>query len=206
MPDELTGLAESERDAHLVERVLDSELVLQGNFLHVWRDRVALPDGGQGEREYVRHPGAVAVLPLLNDGRILLERQYRYPVQQVLLEIPAGKIDPGERTFDCAVRELREETGHEAAQWALAGRLHNAAGYSDEFIEIWFARALRPGPQRLDDGEFIELVSLSEAELDALAGAGRLTDAKTLIALLWLQRWSAGAWPLDWRDLASFTA
>ncbi|MEO7243594.1 MAG: NUDIX hydrolase [Rubrivivax sp.] len=206
MPDALTDPAGFGRDAHLVERELQSELVLQGNFLHVRRDRVVLPDGRHAEREYVRHPGAVAVLPLLDDGRILLERQYRYPVQQVLLEIPAGKIDPGERTFDCAVRELREETGHEAAQWALAGRLHNAAAYSDEFIEIWFARALRPGPQRLDDGEFIELISLTEAELDALACSGRLTDAKTLIALLWLQRWRAGAWPLDWCDVTSLAA
>jgi ADP-ribose pyrophosphatase len=193
-------------DAHLVERGLASVPLLAGNFLQVRRDVVALPDGGRAEREYVRHPGAVAVVPLLDDGRVLLERQYRYPVGRVLLEIPAGKIDPGERTFDCAVRELREETGHEAGEWALAGRLHNAAAYSDECIEVWFARALRPGPQRLDEGEFIELVTVDEREYDALARDGRITDAKTLIALLWLQRWRAGAWPLDWRDAATIGA
>lgn len=193
-------------DGHLVERGVDSEAVFEGRLLRVFRDRVLLPDGHQATREFVRHPGAVAVVPLLDDGRLLLERQYRYPLGQVLLELPAGKIDPGESTFGCATRELLEETGHTAREWALAGRLHNAAGYSDEFIEIWFARGLEAGPQRLDAGEFIELVALDEAELDALAARGELTDAKTLIGLLWLQRWRAGAWPLNWRASATIAA
>jgi ADP-ribose pyrophosphatase len=193
-------------DGHLVERELSSERLFDGRLLQVWRDCVALPNGAQATREYIKHPGAVAVVPLLDDGRLLLERQYRYPLRQVLLELPAGKIDPGESTFRCAQRELLEETGHEAREWALAGRLHNAAAYSDEFIEIWFARGLTAGPQSLDEGEFIELVALSEAELDALVLRGELTDAKTLIALLWLQRWRAGLWPLDWRDPATIGA
>jgi ADP-ribose pyrophosphatase len=187
-------------DAHLTEGTLSSELLLRGNFLRVRRDTVALPDGKQATREYVCHPGAVAVLPLLDDGSVLLERQWRHPLGRVLLELPAGKIDPGETTACCAVRELQEETGYVAREWAYACTLHNAAAYSDEHIEIWFARGLMPGPQRLDDGEFIELVQRTEAELDAAALQGELTDAKTLIGLLWLQRWRSGAWPLTWRN------
>lgn len=197
------GPATGPDDRHLVERTLRSEVVFEGGFLQVRRDLAALPDGTEATREYIRHPGAVAVLPLLDDGRILLERQYRYPLQQVLLELPAGKIDPGESIFACAVRELQEETGHTAREWARAGRLHNAAGYADEVIEIWFARGLVPGPQRLDAGEFIELVAHSGDELDAMARSGALTDAKTLIGLLWLQRWRAGDWPLDWHEAAT---
>ena len=193
-------------DGHLVERMLGAEVLLDGGFLQVRRDTVALPDGRQATREYVRHPGAVAIVPLLDDGRLLLERQYRYPLQQVLLEFPAGKIDPGESTFACAARELQEETGYSAREWACAGRLHNAAAYSNEFIEIWFARGLTAGVQQLDAGEFIELVVLSEAELDVLAARGELTDAKTLIGLLWLQRWRAGAWTLQWQEAATIAA
>jgi ADP-ribose pyrophosphatase len=190
-------------DAHLAEGTLSSELLLSGNFLQVRRDTVALPDGQQATREYVRHPGAVAVLPLLDEGRLLLERQWRHPLGRVLLELPAGKIDPGETTARCAVRELQEETGYSASEWAYACTLHNAAAYSDEHIEIWFARGLRPGVQRLDEGEFIELVELTERELEEAARRGELTDAKTLIALLWLQRWRCGAWPLTWREAAT---
>jgi ADP-ribose pyrophosphatase len=190
----------SQPDAHLVERRLDGEVITQGNFLTVRRDRVALPDGKVATREYVVHPGAVVVVPLLDDGRLLLERQYRYPLQQVLLEFPAGKIDPGEDTFLTGVRELLEETGYTAREWAKACVMHNAAAYSTEGIEIWFARGLTPGAQRLDEGEFIELALHTEAELDALAASGSLTDAKTLIALLWLKRWREGAWALKWRS------
>lgn len=198
--------AMADDDGHLVERPLASEVLLDGGFLHVRRDTVALPDGHEATREYVRHPGAVAIVPLLDDGRLLLERQYRYPLGQVILEFPAGKIDPGEDTLACAVRELAEETGHTAREWAFACRLHNAAAYSTEAIELWFARGLQPGPQRLDAGEFIELVSHTEEELQAMAARGALTDAKTLIGLLWLRQWRSGAWPLDWRRTATMGA
>jgi len=187
-----------EADAHLFERRTSGQTLLKGNFLELRRDEVGLPDGSAATREYVVHPGAVAVVPLLDDGRLVLERQYRYPVGRVLLEFPAGKIDAGEPAFDCAVRELREETGYSAREWARAGVIHNAAAYSTEGIEIWFARGLTPGAQRLDAGEFLELVSMTEAELDALASTGELTDVKTLIGLMWLQKWRAGAWPLSW--------
>jgi ADP-ribose pyrophosphatase len=187
-------------DRHLVERLVDAERVWQGGFLDVRRDTVVLPDGATATREYIVHPGAVMVVPILDDGRLLLERQFRYPMRRVMLEFPAGKKDGGEvSSLATAVRELAEETGYHALEWAHAGILHNAIAYSDEGIEIWFARGLVAGERRLDDGEFIELVSHTEAELDLLAAQGALTDAKTLIGLLWLQKARAGAWPLRWR-------
>ena len=187
-------------DAHLVERFVSSEPRLSGGYLTVVRDTVALPDGTQATREYIRHPGAVAVVPILDDGRIVMVRQYRYAVGSILLELPAGKLDPGEPVLGCAVRELREETGYSARQWARAGGFHNAAAYSTETMEIWFARGLVPGAQRLDPGEFLEVLAVEAAELDRLAAAGGLPDMKTMIGLQWLQRWRAGGWPLQWVD------
>lgn len=190
-------------DGHLIEVAVDSTTLLRGHFLHVQRDTVALPDGAQATREFIRHPGAVMVVPLLDDGRLLMERQWRHPLQRVLLEFPAGKLDPGEEPWACGQRELLEETGYRAGEWAHAAWMHNAPAYSDEGIDVWFARGLEPGPQRLDDGEFIETVAMSAAELDALAAQGELTDAKTLVGLFWFQRWSSGAWPLQWRPAAT---
>ncbi len=187
-------------DAHLVERFVSSEPRLSGGYLTVVRDTVALPDGSQATREYIRHPGAVAVIPILDDGRIVMVRQFRYAVGRILLELPAGKIDPGEPVLACAVRELAEETGYTAREWARAGGYHNAAAYSTETMEIWFARGLQPGPQRLDPGEFLEVLAVDATELDRLAGGGGLPDMKTMIGLQWLQRWRAGGWPLDWVD------
>lgn len=193
MPDAAEG------DPHLIERRVDCETRLEGGFLTVRKDTVSLPDGQLATREYVVHPGAVAVVPLLDDGRLVMVRQYRYPVQQVLLEFPAGKIDPGEPVLECAVRELAEETGYRAREWARAGVFHNAAAYSTEGIEIWFARGLVAGPQQLDAGEFVEVRALHETELDRLAAAGGLSDMKTMIGLHWLTQWRAGRWPLDWQ-------
>jgi ADP-ribose pyrophosphatase len=187
-------------DAHLREHRLSSKVLVDGGFLELRLDHVRLPDGGTATREYVRHPGAVAVLPLFDDGRVLLERQFRYPVGQVMLEIPAGKIDPGESTLVCAARELREETGYTATEWAFACKVHNAAAYSDEVIEIWFARGLMAGEQRLDVGEFIEVCAIPESDFESAAASGRVTDVKTLVALLWLQKWRAGLWALRWQS------
>ncbi len=117
----------------------------------------------------------------------------------MLLEFPAGKIDAGEAPLACAVRELAEETGYRARQWACAGIVHNAIAYSTEGIEIWFARELTLGSARLDDGEFIEVVTHAASELEAMCASGEVTDAKTLIGLLWLQKWRAGQWPLTWQ-------
>ncbi len=185
-------------DAHLIEHFIASETRLSGGFLTVLRDRVRLPDGQEATREFIRHPGAVAIVPILDDGRLVLVRQFRYPVGRVLLEWPAGKLDGKEGAFACARRELREETGYVASEWARAGVFHNACAYSDEGIEIWFARGLRPGVQALDAGEFVEVGQYEEAELIERLQAGEITDMKTALGLLWLQRWRAGGLRLDW--------
>ena len=186
--------------AHLIERRLGGEQVYRGNFLDVRRDTIALPDGQTATREYIVHPGAVMVLPLLDDGRLVMERQYRYALGRVMLEFPAGKLEAGEQVLVCAQRELAEETGYRAAEWARACRIHNACAYSTEGIEIWFARGLRAGQRALDHGELIDVCLMTEAELDALAARGELSDVKTLIALQWLQKWRAGLWPLEWQS------
>jgi len=183
---------------HLRETCLEAREAWRGTFLDVRRDRVALPDGSETVREYIVHPGAVMIVAMLDADRVVVERQWRYPMGRAMLEFPAGKLEPGEPVLDCAVRELIEETGYRAAEWARAGILHNAIGYSDEGIEIWFARGLVAGERSLDAGEFLDV---SEASVDALEEAARLgqiTDAKTLIGLLWLGHWRAGRWPLQW--------
>jgi len=185
-------------DEHLVERRIRSESVYDGDFLKVRRDEVRLPGGRSAFREYVVHPGAVMVVPLTDDGQLIVERQHRYPLDRVLLEFPAGKLDPGETTQQCAQRELREETGFTAREWAYAGRMHNACAYSTEFIEIWFARGLQAGAQQLDEGEFVEFFPVAEDALQARAASGELTDAKTLVGLLKLQQWRSGAWTPAW--------
>ena len=138
------------------------------------------------------------IVPLLGEDRVILERQWRYPMGRAMLEFPAGKLEKNEPVLACAVRELIEETGYRAAEWARAGILHNAIGYSDEGIEVWFARGLAPGERSLDAGEFLDVFECSVAELDELARDGEVTDAKTLIGLLWLANWRAGRWPLVW--------
>lgn len=183
-------------DAHLREETVSRETVFQGRLLQVRRDRIRLPDGGDATREFIVHPGAVMVVPILDDGRLVMERQWRYPLERVMLEFPAGKLEAGEPTLQCAQRELLEETGYRASEWALAGVLHNAIAYSSERIEIWFARGLAAGERRLDEGEFLDLQLVEEAELDRLCATGAVTDAKTLIGLQWLQNWRAGRWAI----------
>ena len=184
---------------HLRETVIEARRAWRGSFLDVRSDRVALPDGSETLREYIVHPGAVMIVPLLDDDRVVVERQWRYPLARAMLEFPAGKLDAGESPQQCAIRELIEETGFRAAEWARAGILHNAVAYSNEGIEVWFARGLVAGERHLDAGEFLEVGTASLAELDELARRGELTDAKTLIGMLWLQNWRAGRWPLEWQ-------
>ena len=187
-------------DQHLIEHRTGGSTLLTGGFLEVRRDDVRLPDGSHATREFVQHPGAVAIVPLLDDGRRVLVRQHRYPVGKVLLEWPAGKLEVGEDPLHCAMRELREETGYSAAQWALAGDIHNAAAYSSETIRLYFARGLTAGDKSPDIGEFVETVCLSEAQLLALDLRGELPDVKTLIGLMWLQQLHSGQRACEWRE------
>lgn len=186
-------------DAHLTEHTLHSTDLLEGHFLHIKRDTVRLPGGEQTTREYVVHPGAVMVVALFDDGRVLLERQFRYPMQRVMIEFPAGKLDAGESSLRCAQRELQEETGYQAREWARAGVLHPVISYATEFIDIWFARGLTAGEQHLDAGEYLDVFSATPAELLAWCRDGQVTDAKTLTGALWLQNVQRGDWTLDWQ-------
>ena len=189
-------------DVHLKEDAMGSELLFQGKFLRAQRDTVRLPDGHSATREYVIHPGAVVVIPLLDDGRVVLERQFRYPVGQVMIEFPAGKLDAGEAPLLCGQRELLEETGYTAREWAYAGVMHLAVAYSTEVIHLYFARGLSLGERQLDEGEFLDVFTATAAELAGWCRDGTVTDAKTLTCALWLQNVLAGAWPLDWQAAA----
>jgi ADP-ribose pyrophosphatase len=171
----------------LEEKRIGGEVVYAGRLLKVHRDRVRLPDGSEGVREYIRHPGAVAIVALSDDGRVLLERQFRYPLARAFIEIPAGKLEPGEDPLETGKRELLEETGYVARQWRRLGLIHNAIGYSDEVIEIWLARGLEQRAPRLAEGEFLEVFSVPLAEAQAMARDGRITDVKTIAGLLWLE-------------------
>lgn len=181
-------------DGHLREHALSSKLLLKGNFLEVRVDTVRLPDGSSATREYIRHPGAVAVLPLLDDGRVLLERQFRYPHDRVFIEFPAGKIDPGEESLVCAKRELLEETGYTATDWHFVCTIHNAIAYSDEHLDLFLARGLKAGEAQLDEGEFLETFTATVPELLQMVKSGEITDVKTVIGSFWLDKFAAGTW------------
>jgi ADP-ribose pyrophosphatase len=189
----------TQEDTHLREQTLSREQLLKGHFLHVVRESVRLPDGGSATREFVLHPGAVAIVPLLDDGRIVLERQYRHPTGKVMIEIPAGKLDPGEGALVCAQRELLEETGYVAREWAQAFTMYPTVAYSDEAIAIWFARGLEHRGARLDEGEFLDVISATPEEFLGWCRDGLVQDSKTLAAALWIQNVTAGTWKLDWQ-------
>jgi ADP-ribose pyrophosphatase len=191
----------SDSEHHLLETLIASETLCEGSFLKGRRDTVRMPDGSTSTREYIIHPGAVVVIPLLDDGRVLLERQFRYPVGRVMTEFPAGKLEPGEDPLRCAQRELLEETGYAAGQWARAGALHLAIAYSTEIIHIFFARDLRAGPRHLDADEFLDVCVLSDEDFHEACRQGGITDAKTLSCALWLQNVRSGAWRLDWQSV-----
>lgn len=183
-------------DAHLNEIKVDGELVYEGHFLKVQRDTIRLPDGKQSVREYIRHPGAVVILPLFDDGSVLLERQFRYPLDQVFIEFPAGKIDAGEDHLACAKRELQEETGYTATDWQFVCTIHNAIAYSDEHLDIYLARGLTAGERKLDDGEFLDIYKAPLSELLEQVRLGKVTDVKTVIGTFWLEKIINGQWTL----------
>jgi ADP-ribose pyrophosphatase len=181
-------------DSQLKETRIDGSVVYDGAFLKVVKDRVSLPDDSVAFREYIVHPGAVVILPLFDDGRVLLERQFRYPLERVFIEFPAGKIDPGEDTLACAKRELQEETGYRASHWQFVCTIHNAIAYSDEHLDLFVARGLTAGERKLDDGEFLETFTATVPELLAMVRSGAITDVKTIIGAFWLEKIVAGHW------------
>jgi ADP-ribose pyrophosphatase len=185
-----------QHDVDLTETCIDSEQVLDGHFLKVRRDTIRLPDGKPATREYVTHPGAVMVIPLFDDGRVLMESQFRYPIGKVMIEFPAGKLDPEEGALACAIRELREETGYTAREFTYLTRIHPIISYSTEFIDIYLARGLTAGERKLDEGEFLETFTATVPELIEWVHTGEISDVKTVIGTMWLEKVLSGAWIL----------
>ncbi len=179
----------------LQELTLDSTQIYRGALLDVRCDRVRLPDGGERHREYVRHQGAAVVIALFDDATLLMVRQHRYPLHRDFLELPAGKIDPGEEPSETAARELYEETGHRARDWRYLGAMHPCVGYSDEKIEIFLARCPeRESDPRPDHGEFVEPLRMALADAIMAVKAGQITDAKTITGLFWAEKVIQNGW------------
>lgn len=175
-------------DAHLIETGVFSEDVFRGKLLHVKRDTVRLPDGTQATREYIAHPGAVMIVPRFPDGKLLLERQFRYPLKRVFIEFPAGKVDEGEEPLATAARELMEETGYSARRWTYLATLHPLITYSTERIEVYLADELEHVGAKLDAGEFIEILTATLDDALTWLERGEITDVKTMLGLLLLAR------------------
>lgn len=178
----------------LTETRVSGAQVFAGALLDVRRDEVRLPNGATAIREYVVHPGAVTIIPVLDSGELLLERQFRYAPGAELIELPAGKIDPGEATLETARRELLEETGYEALSWAYVTTLIPICAYSTERIELWLARGLRHVGRRLDHGEFLDTFTLPLAEALEWVRTGRIIDAKTIVGILWAEKILRAGW------------
>jgi ADP-ribose pyrophosphatase len=176
-------------DHHLREVPLESMLAYQGYYLKLMQDQARLPDGKTAGREYLIHPGAVAIVPILPDGRILLERQYRYPMHQAFIEIPAGKLDLGEDPSECAKRELQEETGFNAQSWKFLGKIHPVISHSTEFIDIYCAQELSFIQSNLDEGEFMDIFGATIQEIDQWIKEGQITDVKTIIGVNWVKEY-----------------
>ncbi len=187
-------MTRSEGDDPLTEHTLDSRLAFEGTFLRLYVDHVRSADGHVGTREYLRHPGAVMIVPLLADGQVVLERQFRYPLKRTAVEFPAGKIDAGESPLACAQRELLEETGYRAARWSYLGGLHNAIAYCDEKIEMFLAEELTHEGATLDAGETLEVFTTSWHQLLHWVHEGTVTDVKTMLGVMWLEKVLAGEW------------
>ena len=186
---------ESDLYPQLSESQIEGTQVFRGKLLDVRLDRVRLPNGHEATREYVVHQGAAVVIPVLDSGELIFEKQFRYPVGRVLIEFPAGKIDPGEDPFATAKRELLEETGYSASDWRYVGVMHPCIGYSNERIEIFLARGLiKATEQQLDHGEFLELINFGLDEALCAVRSGAITDAKTITALFWAEKILRFAW------------
>lgn len=161
----------------------------EGDFITVRKDNVRLPDGGISTREYITHPGAVAVLALLDNGNLVMERQFRYAPQQEFIELPAGKIDNNEDILLCAQRELLEETGYVASEWIHLTTVWPCIGYADERMEYFLARGLAYQGCNLDDGEFLEVFELSLSDAIEWIRQGKINESKTIVGLFWLEKY-----------------
>ena len=170
-------------DFSLTERKISSATVFEGNLLKVSVDTVFLPNGRKAGREIVRHPGAVAVLPVLDSGSMVFVKQYRYPMAMAMFEIPAGKLDAGEEPQDCAFRELSEETGYEASRLVKLGRIATTPGFTDEVIHLFAASGLTLHEPHSDEDEFKEVCVFSPEEVRQKLSNGEIFDAKTISAL-----------------------
>lgn len=176
---------------NLTETLISSETIASGGMLTVKRDQVRLPSGNTSQREYVVHPGAVAVVPLLANGNVILERQFRYPLHRVFIELPAGKIDPGEDILVTGQRELMEETGYSASEWIKLSQVHPCIGYSNEVIHIYLARGLLKGARQPDEDESLEVFEASFADCLTMIERGEITDSKTIVALYQAEKYLA---------------
>lgn len=172
----------------LTEKQLSSRTVYHGGLLHVKEDQVQLPNGKSARREYILHPGAVVVIPLLANGDVVLERQFRYPLLRDLYELPAGKLDGGESPLVCGQRELLEETGYSAAKWQYLATIHPCIGYSNESMSLYLAQDLTEGAHQRDGDEFLEIFTLPMHEALEWVRTGRITDVKTVIGLFWAEK------------------
>lgn len=169
----------------LEEVKIESKEIFDGHILHVYQDTVALPNGKEASRELIRHIGAVAVVPLMDNGNVIVERQFRYPLGQVITEIPAGKLDRfDEDRLEAIKRELREETGYVADEWMELGDYHPAAAYTDERITLYLATGLHKGERELDEDEFLDVIEVPLTDLVRDIALGKITDGKTQAAIL----------------------
>ncbi|MEE9331571.1 MAG: NUDIX hydrolase [Methylophilaceae bacterium] len=177
--------------ADLIEHCTSSTTLAEGAMLTVKRDEVSLPDGKASFREYVLHPGAVVIVPLLANGNLVLERQFRYPLHQVFTELPAGKIDLDEDILVTGQRELLEETGYVASNWVKLGLQHPCIGYSNEVIHIYLATDLTVGEHSLDGDEFLEVFEMNFEKCLEMVQRGEITDSKTIVALFLAEKYLA---------------
>ncbi|RYL93353.1 NUDIX hydrolase [Sporolactobacillus sp. THM19-2] len=171
----------------LTEQKTDSKELFRGEIVHLFLDTVALPDGRSATREVVKHPGAVAIIAVNDQGKLLLVRQYRYPLDGIIYEIPAGKLEPGENPDHSAHRELEEETGYQCTQLEKVASFYSSPGFSDELLHIYFTDTLTPGRQHLDDDEFLEVCAVSLEEAERMVVEHQIADAKSVYAVQYLR-------------------